>query len=417
MTEQSGSPVWVCLRGTRPYPRQTLSLLAAPIETALPVATMQTSHGPAWIVRTAREIPEEVRQRAFAGQCKDLRYYELVEETLPGQFDFAYLGLENAATGAVVVQPLFYVNQDLLAGLPARAHAWVEMVRRRWPRLLVMRMLMVGCASGEGHLDSAVPWVAEALHEALDLFTPECDASIILLKDFPARYRETLAPFSSNGYQRVPSMPGARLKLDFVSFEEFLQHRLSKVFRKNLRRKFRVLDGAPAVSMEVLSDVSHLGEELHALYMQTHLRSRMRFERLTAEYFVEAGRRMPDRVRFFVWRQAGRIIAFNFCMVHDDTLYDLEVGMDYAVALDLHLYFLTWRNLIEWALENGIAHYHTGPLNYDPKLHLRLLLAPQDLYARHVSRWINPVFKLAMHYLQPARHDPVIKRFPNAHEL
>jgi len=44
-------------------------------------------------------------------------------------------------------------------------------------------------------------------------------------------------------------------------------------------------------------------------------------------------------------------------------------------------------------------------------------LAPLDLYARHLSPWLNPLFGLALGYLQPARHDPVLRRFPNAHEL
>ena len=382
-----------------------------------PAVSLRTKYGPAWIVRSARDIAPELRQRAFAGQCKDFRYYELVEETLGRQFEHRYLGLENTATGEVVIQPLFYTCQDLLTGLPEKLVNFAEKLRRRWPRLLKMRMLMVGCASGEGHLDSPAPWATEALHEALDLFLPNADASIVLLKDFPAQYRESLVPFSSNGYRRIPSMPAARLKLDFPTFEDFLQHRVSKVFRKNLRRKFRALDDAPPIEMEVATDIAPIAKELHALYMQTHLRSRLRFEQLTEEYLIETGRRMPDRVRYFVWRQQGRIIAFNLCMVHEGILYDLDVGMDYAVALDLHLYFVTWRDIIEWCLKNGIEHYHTGPLNYDPKLHLKLHLAPQDLYARHTSSWINPIFKWAMALLEPTQYDPHIKRFPNAHEL
>lgn len=379
--------------------------------------SLRTKYGPAWLVRSAREIAPEVRQRAFAGQCKDFRYYELVQETLGEQFEHRFLGLENSATGEVVVQPLFYTTQDLLAGMPEKLGALVEKMRRHWPRLFKLRMLMIGCASGEGHLASHAPWAADALHEALDAFLPESGASIILLKDFPARYRESLVPFSSNGYRRVPSMPAARLKLDFPSFEEYMQQRIGKIFRKNLRRKFRAADGAPPIEMEVVTDIEPIAKELHALYMQTHLRSRMRFEQLTEAYLVETGKRMPDRVRYFIWRQEGRIIAFNLCMVHDGTLYDLDVGMDYAVALDLHLYFVTWRDIIEWSLKNGIEHYHTGPLNYDPKLHLKLHLAPQDLYARHTSRWLNPIFKWAMALLEPTRYDPHIKRFPNAHEL
>ena len=129
------------------------------------------------------------------------------------------------------------------------------------------------------------------------------------------------------------------------------------------------------------------------------------------------GQRIPERVRFFLWRQNGRIIAFNFSMIHEDTLYDLGLGLDYAVALDLSLYFLTWHDVIEWSLQNGIKAYHTGPLNYDPKLHLKLTLAPLDLYARHNWALLNPIFKLAIKYLEPTRHDPVLQKFPNASEL
>ena len=81
------------------------------------------------------------------------------------------------------------------------------------------------------------------------------------------------------------------------------------------------------------------------------------------------------------------------------------------------MYFITWRDIVTWAIEARLKTYYTGPLNYDPKLHLKLDLAPLDLYARHTSSFINPVFGVAMRYLQPVRHDPVIKRFANAHEL
>jgi hypothetical protein len=104
-------------------------------------------------------------------------------------------------------------------------------------------------------------------------------------------------------------------------------------------------------------------------------------------------------------------------MHHNEMLYDLNVGMDYDVALDLHLYFVTWRDIVSWAINKRIKTYYTGPLNYDPKFHLKLHLAPLDLYARHRSPLINPVFKFAMKFLQPVRHDPVISRFENAHEL
>jgi predicted N-acyltransferase len=212
-------------------------------------------------------------------------------------------------------------------------------------------------------------------------------------------------------------MPAARLDLDFGSFEEYMTEKLGKVFRKNLRRKFRALDDAPPVTMEVLTDATPIVDEIFPLHVQTYERSDFKFEELNKDYFRLIGQRMPDRVRYFIWRQQGRIIAFNLCLIHDGVLHDIDVGLDYEVALDLHMYFVTWRDVIRWCLKNGIKTYHTGPLNYDPKLHFKLTLVPQDLYARHSSALINPIFKLAIKYLEPTRHDPVLPRFPNASEL
>lgn len=377
----------------------------------------RTMHGRARLVAAAAEIDESTRKLSFLNHCKDFRYYEVVEGSLRQQFEHAYLILEREETGEQRIQPFFYVDQDLTAGLPKRFRLVSDYLRKRWPRLLYLRILMVGCSAGEGQIDSPKTWFVEALHEALEVLRKRKTASIILLKDFPDTYRSALEPFLTNGYRRVPSMPAAILELNFSTFEEYMTERLGKVFRKNLRRKFKVLADAAPLELEVTSDATSVAEELFPLYLQTFHRSDFKFEQLTKEYFTRLGQEMPDRVRYFIWRQNGHIIAFNLCMVYDGTLYDLAVGMDYAVALDLHLYFVTWRQVIEWCLINGIVRYHTGPLNYDPKLHLKLLLAPQDLYARHASPWLNPFFKTAIGFLQPARHDRTLKKFPNAHEM
>jgi predicted N-acyltransferase len=158
-------------------------------------------------------------------------------------------------------------------------------------------------------------------------------------------------------------------------------------------------------------------EELYPLYLQVHARSKLHFEKLTPEYLCRLGREMPERTRFFVWRQEGKAIAFSLCLVHDGTIYDDYLGLDYRVALDLHLYFYTLRDIITWALTQGLHSYCSTPLNYDPKLHLGCELVPLDLYVMHTATLLNPIFRRALRFLEPTRHDPVLKQFPNAHEL
>jgi len=378
---------------------------------------LRTSCGPAWVVDSVESIPIHLRQASFAARCKDFRYYEVLDAALHEQFDFRYFVLHDEASGEWALQPLFFVDQDLLAGLPQSLRAPFNGIRKYWPGFLKMRMMMIGCAASEGELDHERPWVPLALHEVIETYRRQTRPSLILLKDFPASYRAGLSTFSSNGYQRAPSMPSARLEFDFATFEQFMMEKLSKVFRKNLRRKLRASEEGPPITMEVMNDATHLVDEIFPLYLQTFERSDFSFEKLTKEYFCLLGQRLPDRVRYFIWRREGRIIAFNLSMIHEGTLYDLDIGLDYSVALELSLYFRTWRDMIEWSLQNGLKAYQTGPLNYDPKLHLKLRLAPQDLYARHNWAVFNPFFRLAIKYLEPTRHDPVLREFPNASEL
>jgi predicted N-acyltransferase len=356
---------------------------------------------------------------AFAGKCKDHRFYEIVEQTLDSQFEHSYLLLEDQAGQVRAIQPLFFVQQNLVEGIPA-LRGVVNAIRRRLPRFLTMRVLMVGNAAGEGHLSACAPededWVANALLATLKTYARQSKASLVVFKDFPAKYRHALRNFSANGYARVPSMPMTELQLRYTDFDHYVST-LGASTRKDLRRKFRKTATAPPISVEVVTDLTPFVDEVYPLYLQVHERSPLKFECLTKEYLCSLGQRMPERARFFVWRQNGKAIAFSVALVHDGTIYDDYLGLDYSVALDLHLYFYTLRDIISWSLAQGLERYRSSPLNYHPKLHLGCDLFPLDLYVMHTADWLNPIFRQALRFLEPTRHDPVLRRFRNAHEL
>jgi predicted N-acyltransferase len=312
------------------------------------------------------------------------------------------------------------VRQNLIEGVRSAFRAIVDLVRKIFPRFLTMRVLMVGCAAGTGELDAKNPedeqWIAQALGQTLLGFARANKASLIVFKDFPASYREPLRILSDHGYTRVPSMPMTRLALAFQNFDEYL-NKLGYISRKSLRRKFRKTERAAKIEMEVVNDVAPIIDQIFPLYLQVHERSPMKFENLSREFFLGIAETMPEHARFFVWRIDNRIVAFSLALVSGDTLYDEVIGLDYDVAFDLHLYFYTMRDVIRWALEQKLRNYLSGPLNYDPKLHLGHELAPLDLYVRHTRGWLNPIFGFALKYLEPTRHDPVLKKFPNAAQL
>lgn len=359
---------------------------------------------------------------SFAEVRKDFRYYQIVEDTLRQGFEHGYFVMEDASGTVKAVQPFFLLQQDLLQGAGPTAAKWIGRVRKVWPKALTMRTLMVGCAAGEGHLASAggaddSAWVAGLLHAALRPMARRLRAKMVVLKEFPARYREPLARFSTNGYTRVPSLPAARLSLDYPSFDEYMKRVLSHATRKDLRRKFRDAEAGDPIEMQTVTDISPHVEELYPLYRQVFERSSLRFEELTPEYFRRVGREMPERARFFIWRRKGHPIAFSFCMAEGDTLHDEYVGLDYSVALDLHLYFYTLRDVMSWGMQNGFKWYSSTALGYKPKLQLKCELVPLDLYVSHTIGPANWVLGRVLPLLEPTRSDPTLRKFPNYADL
>jgi hypothetical protein len=73
--------------------------------------------------------------------------------------------------------------------------------------------------------------------------------------------------------------------------------------------------------------------------------------------------------------------------------------------------------LVHWAIANRCRWFQSTGLNYDPKLHLRHQLKPVDLYVRHTSPIINVFLRVALPLLEPTRHDPTLKKFPNYFDL
>jgi hypothetical protein len=359
---------------------------------------------------------------AFAHERKDRRYYEIVDETVCGDFDFRYFLLTDQHGSIRAIQPFFVLDQDLLTGLGGRLERLLARIRAVWPRFMRMRTLMVGCAAGEGHLagadDDSRRMTAKQLASGLRREARALGAQLVVMKEFPARYRDLMdAPFAQHGFTRAPSLPMTRLSLDYKDFDDFLKRHLSRIARKDIRRKLRAAAHGPAIEMSVMTDVSAIVDDLYPLYLQVYERSKLHFEKLSKAYLSELGRRMPDRVRFFVWRMEGRIVAFNLCMLHGENIYDEYLGLDYEVALDLHLYHYTMRDVFNWAAANGFKWSCSNGLNYDPKLHLRCVLAPLDLYVRHTSSIANQILKIALPLLEPTRYDKTLQKFANYKDL
>src|SRR6266481_640089 len=281
----------------------------------------------------------------FTDQRKDYRYYEILDDTLRGNFEYRYFAIVDSNDHVRAVQPFFLVDQDILEGLGAERIHWISRVRRFYPRFLKLRTLMVGCSAGEAHLAATetlpVNIVAETLSNGIIKQARSLNAKLIVLKEFPSRYRKVLHCFVQCGFARAPSMPMTILDIGYDSFDAYTEKALRSSSRRKLRKKLEATAGVSDIRMSVTDDAASFVDEIYPLYLQVFERSKMQFEKLTKDFFRQIGQRMSDKVRFFAWRRGNTLVAFSLCMVQGDSLYAEYVGFDYTIALDLHLYHYT----------------------------------------------------------------------------
>jgi hypothetical protein len=387
-----------------------------------PKLSLRTSFGSVAVVDRIATEDRPAFEFGFRRYALDHRYYEITQSALGKQFEHLYLLLKDATGATRAVQPFLLVHQDLVMGTPAFVRRSVEAARRIFPSFLKLPMIMVGCSAGEGDIacdtvSGEIGWTVDGLKEVLPQVGRSLGAWMIVFKDYPKTYRSFLDLMVTNGFTRVPSMPATGMALNFQDFEDYLGTKLSHAMRKNLRRKFRKSAEGSPIEFEVVTDITPYAEEVLPLYQGVYQRAAQKFEELNVTYLSELGKKMPDRSRFLIWRIQGRIVAFASCIVYDGVLRDNYIGLDYSVALDRHLYFVTWRDTVIWAMENGYRYYHSAPLNYDPKLHFRMELEPLDLCVRATNAPLNGILRRLLPILEPTRYDAAVKKFPNANEL
>ena len=93
---------------------------------------------------------------------------------------------------------------------------------------------------------------------------------MVVLKEFPARYRNALEATRAAGFTRIPSMPMTTLSLDYKNFDDYLARLLSANSRATVRRKLRVAARAePPIRMDVVVDASPIVDQIYPLYRKS----------------------------------------------------------------------------------------------------------------------------------------------------
>jgi predicted N-acyltransferase/multidrug transporter EmrE-like cation transporter len=348
--------------------------------------------------------------RLFPGAIEDWAYYRAIERSgLPG-FELLYFGLRERGELRVAV-PAFVTDYRLDTTLSGALRRASTAVSRVFPRLLVQRLLSFGSPVAEVcHLGFAADCGRAAKARLLDLLFDEVERyaaqrriSLLAAKDAPADQDALWARVgAAHGLRRQPSLPTAVLDIRFDSLDGYLAT-LTRATRRDMRRK---LKSSGALRLEWRSNIDDILDDVMRLYRATVAHAALTFEELTPDFFRLVLSELGQRASCATYWIGERLVAFNLVLNDGVTLLDKFLGMDYELAHEHNLYYVTWLENVRYCIDHKIARYQAGQGLHREKLRLGSKLLPNWLWYRHRIRLVDKVYAVFEHLFRLDRTDP-----------
>jgi len=363
------------------------------------------------VVRKIEDVSPEEWGRVFPDVLEGYYFFKTLDESGFDQFAFYYI-LVYERKRLVGAASCFLLDYSLDTSVSGPLRCLSNAIRKVLPNLFCIKSLACGIPMGSGQMGSAgdPPAVLGAILRRMEQIARKTRAHVLAFKDFNRSYASLLDPLLKEGFLKVDGLPTTELPLGFSDFDEYLKT-LSGAARYDLRRKFKRIAAVKIESTVVDALDDKTLEEAYRLYLQMVEKHEMGFELVPIGFFKRISQNMPREAKYFLWRVDGKLVAFLFCLVSDTLLMDYYVGLDYAVARQYHLYFVKFRDVMNWCMVRGIKKYDMGYTSYGPKRRLGFDLVPLYLYVKLRYRLLRPLFKLLPVFFKFENFDPELKRW------
>jgi predicted N-acyltransferase len=357
------------------------------------------------------EIPAADWHKVFPDVLENYDLFKTVEESGITQFSFYHIMVydKKEPVGAATC---FLVDYSLDTSVNGPIRRITNSIKKLNPNIFSIKALVCGTPMTPGRIGLAGDRSAvfRVMLRKIEQLAKKKKAAIVAFKDFDRSFAGILDPLRKEGFAKFDSLPNTELNIGFRDFEGYLKT-LSGATRYDLRRKFKKVDGRVKIDMKVVDspDPEEL-KDVYKMYLDIVARNDMNFELLPEAFFRDVSKNMPGRVKFFLWRIDGRMAAFLFALVSKERFIDYFVGFDYSIAHKYHLYFLKFRDALNWCIDHKIKSYEMGITAYEPKLRLGFDLVPLYIYAKLRNRMLRPVFNLICQLLKFEHFDPVLRK-------
>ena len=363
------------------------------------------------IIRKIEQVSPEEWNKIFPHVPEGYNFLKTMDESNFDQFDFYYI-LVYKRKQLLGAAPCFSVNYSLDTSIDGPLRRLTNAVKKIAPQIFSLKALVCGIPMGQGQIGN-VPCsfdVVESIERAMEMLARKIHAPIIAFKDFDHSYEKLFDPLTKKGFLKIDSLPTTVMPLNFKDFDQYFKT-LSTNSRSSLKRKFKKAESANIeYSVHESLDDKTL-DEAYQLYLEVVNTHDLGFEVIPKDFFKNIALNMPQQARFFLWKVDNQLAAFMFGLASPDLFLNYFLGFNYAIANKHHLYFIKFRDTLNWCLERGIKNYEMGTTGYDPKRRLGFDFVPLYLYVKMRPRPLRPLLKVLRSLLKFENFDPELKRW------
>ncbi|MDD5432115.1 MAG: GNAT family N-acetyltransferase [Candidatus Omnitrophica bacterium] len=340
-------------------------------------------------------------------------YHKAFEESHIKEFTLKYLvAKRNNAICAII--PFFISDFSFSTLIQGSLQKIILNIQSFFKRFLKMRMLFVGFPTTEelylgiSKKENKRDFF-ELLVKEFSRISKKMNISVTLFFNLAEKDKLLAQVLYKKNFVKMENYPNTMLAIKGETFEEYLSS-LSRNTRKDFKRKLRDSAALTILTTEVIDNIDSIKNEIFKLYLNNFSASEVQFETLTPDFFQNIFKYMKENAKMFITRSPdNKILAFNLCLIKNDTCIDKFIGFDKKTSHKLHLYHATFHHNITWCLKNKIRYYQMGITDYHPKIRLGAKLIPLFVYFKCTNPilWLfaKPIAKI----IQPKNFDPGLK--------
>lgn len=363
------------------------------------------------VVKKITQIPIDDWNKVYPDVLEGYNFYKTLDEASLDQFSLFYIAVYDHKT-PVAATACFIMNYSLDTSINGPLRRITNSIKKVMPNIFSLKAVICGMPMGQGKIGIAgdTNAVMKVILRRLEQIAKKNKAPIVAFKDFDKAHTKTLDPLRNEGFARFDSLPTTMLNVWYRNFEEYMMT-LSSASRYDLRRKLKKVDGRVNFDLKIADaiDDSEL-REVYKLYLDIVAKHDMGFELLPIEFFRNISINMSGQTKYFLWRIDGKLVMFLFGLVSKDMFIDYYVGLDYSVTHKYHLYFVKFRETLNWCIKNNIKQYEMGITGYEPKRRLGFEFVPLYIYAKLRNPALRPAFNFVCQFLKFENFDPALKK-------